>query len=146
MTGHYVVRLGSVSKSVTAPDRGTASVSFGGLGPGTYTVKATGTYDAVRTLTVKIPKCTKLLAAWATIGKPDWSHRTVPVTLDNRHNHKGVNYDVLSGQGTTLTTSKSYDVKAGARKRVTAHFTRGHRPIVMVAVGDHVVVVKQFKH
>jgi hypothetical protein len=145
-TGHYLVRLGSATKSVTAPDRGTANISFGGLKPGTYTVRGTGTYDAVRTITVTIPKCTATLAAWATVGKPDWSARTVPVTLDNRHNHKKLTYSVLTGQGSTLTTKKDYSVAAGARKKVEAHLPAGHRPVVLVSIGDHVVTFKQWKH
>ena len=145
-TGHYTLTLGTATRTTTAPDRGTSTVSFGGLSPGNYTVKATGTYDAVRSLKVTIPKCTPALAAWATIGKPDWAHRKVAVTLDNTHNHKGVTYDVLTGQGNELTESQRYDVAKGRTKKVTVHFTPGKRPVVMVAVGQHVVVVKQFKH
>ena len=144
--GGYTVRLGSATRTVTVPDRSKASVTFKGLPAGTYTVKATGTYDYVRTLKVTIPKCTAVKAAWAVIGKPDWSHRTVRVTLDNSHNHKGVNYDVLTGQGTTLTRSSSYDVAKRDTKRVTVHFTKGHHPIVLVGIGQHVVTVKQWTH
>jgi hypothetical protein len=145
-TGHYTVTLGSTTKTVTAPDRSAKAVTFGGLAPGSYTVKATGTYDAVRSLKVTIPKCTRLLAAWASIGKPDWAHRKVAVTLDNTHNHKGVTYTVLTGQGNTLTESQEYNVAKGRTRRLTEHFTPGHHPIVMVAIGQHVVAVKQFKH
>jgi len=145
-TGHYTVRLGGTTKTLSVPDRGTGKISFTGLGIGTYTIQATGTYDAVHTLRVTITKCTAVTAAWAKIGKPDWAERKVRVTLDNSHNHKGVNYDVLTGQGSTLTRSKSYDVPRRDTQKVTVHFTAGRHPIVMVSIGQHVVVVKQYSH
>lgn len=144
--GTYTVRLGSATKTLSVADRSHGTVTFKGLSIGTHTVLATGTYDFVRSLKVTIPKCTRIKAAWAVIGKPDWINRRVKVTLDNSHNHKGVNYDVLTGQGSTLTKSTSYDVAKRKTKTVTVHFTKGHHPIVLVGIGQHVVTVKQFDH